>query len=331
MSQKPPASQAVPPHACRVCGGTASEPFAPREMMFGSGEVFDYFRCRDCGCLQIVDIPEDLSRHYGPGYYSYAGPPRHYGLRARLVRSRDRYLAGDADPLGWAVSMFKPYLALASLRPLGLARDARIVDVGCGGGELLLAMQRAGFTRLVGVDPFVAADLDLGGGLQVRRARLGEVVGLGERDLVMFHHSLEHVVDPRADLQAAHRLLVPGGRCIVRIPTVSSLAWREYGVDWCGLDAPRHLHLHSVDSIRRLATQAGFLVRSVVSDSTAFQFWGSEQYRRGIALMTPGSNAIAPAPGAFTKAQLREFARRAGAANRRNDGDQIVVTLAKPA
>jgi SAM-dependent methyltransferase len=311
--------------ACRICGGGAAGHFRAREMMFGTKETFDYFQCGTCACLQVATVPPDLSRFYGPGYYSYGEPTPHRGLRARLVGARNRYLSGAADPLGALVAKFKPFLALASLRPIALARDARIVDVGCGGGELLLALQAVGFRNLLGVDPFVATDLDLGGGLRVLRRELDEV--RGEHDLVMFHHSLEHVARQRETLAAAHALLVPGGRCIVRIPTVSSFAWREYGVDWCALDAPRHLYLHSVRSLGLVAAQAGFRVERVVSDSTAFQFWGSEQYRRGIALMTPGSNAIAPAPGAFTSAQLRDFRRRAESLNRAEDGDQIIAYL----
>lgn len=327
----PEKTAAVPPlaHAsftCRVCGerGHAAS-YRVREMMFGSRDEFDYFACAACGCLQIAEIPHDLARHYGQGYYSFAERPPHQGLQARLVRARNRYLSGMPDPLGWAASRVKPYLAMAALRPLGLRRDARIVDVGCGGGELLLALQAIGFDHLLGVDPFVAASLDLGGGLRVLRTDLSAIAG--QRDLVMFHHSLEHIATQREVLHAACQLLVPGGRCLVRIPTVSSFAWREYGVDWCALDAPRHLYLHSVKSIRLLAQQAGFTVEGIRSDSTTFQFWGSEQYRRDIPLMTPGSHAIAPAAGAFTAAELKAFARRAARLNRDDDGDQIVVTL----
>lgn len=298
-------------------------------MMFASGEPFDYLLCAACGCLQIASIPNDLARHYGAGYYSFGGHASSGGAGAALVRARNRYLSGQVDPLGWALAKLRPFLALASLRPLRLRRDTRIVDVGCGGGELLLALRSAGFTQLSGVDPFIAHDLDLGGGLTVRCAELDPA--MGPFDLVMFHHSLEHIADPQRALQAAHSALVPGGRCVVRIPTVSSHAWRHYGVDWCALDAPRHLCLHSIASIRLLAERCGFEVQSIAFDSTAFQFWGSEQYRRGIALMRPGCNGIVPAPGAFTGAQLREYARRAERLNRARDGDQIVVYLRRAA
>src|SRR4051812_28988462 len=116
--------------ACRVCGHPASGSLlSVREMMFGSKERFDYFECAACGCLQIATIPDDLARHYGSGYYSFAPRATHRGPAAALVHARNRYLSGAADPLGWAVSRFKPYLALASLRRLKLAHDARIVDV----------------------------------------------------------------------------------------------------------------------------------------------------------------------------------------------------------
>ncbi len=315
--------------ACRVCGSTG--PFTGyrvREMMFGSGELFDYALCASCGCLQIIDIPQDLDRHYGEGYYSYgAGGTQRADSAVR--RARNRHLAGRFSPLGWLAAKFRHHAALASLRPLRLPTTARILDVGCGGGELLLNLQSAGFTQLLGADPLVANDLDLGGGLRVLQRELQAVEG--EFDLVMFHHALEHVPDPGAALRAAWQRLAPQGRCIVRIPTVSSWAWRHYATDWCALDAPRHLILHSRKSIEQLARASGLLVESIGDDANGFQFWGSEQYRRGIALMRPGNRNIEPAPGLFTAAQLRGFERHARELNRQGDGDQIVVYLRRPA
>jgi SAM-dependent methyltransferase len=320
--------------ACRVCGSAG--PFSTyrvREMMFNAGDQFDYALCSACGCLQIVTVPTDLARHYGEGYYSYSTPAAASGFKQGLSRwirrARSRHLAGQVDVLGGLIARWKPHTALASVGALRPRRDARILDVGCGGGELLLALQAAGFTHLLGADPFVARDLDLGGGLRVLRRDLSAVDG--SFDIVMFHHSLEHMPDQGAALRAAHQRLASGGHCIVRIPTVSSAAWREYGTDWCALDAPRHLVLHSRDSIRLLAQANGFEVKDIHDDANGFQFWGSEQYRRGIALMRPGSTNIEPAPGAFSPAQLREFEQRARELNRRGEGDQIVVILRRSA
>lgn len=43
------------------------------------------------------------------------------------------------------------------LGQLALERDARILDVGCGGGGLLDRLARVGFNNLSGADPFIAA------------------------------------------------------------------------------------------------------------------------------------------------------------------------------
>ena len=61
---------------CRACGSTrVAEGLNPREMMFGTRDRFAYFRCADCGCLQIGEVPENLSKYYPDNYYSYSLPP----------------------------------------------------------------------------------------------------------------------------------------------------------------------------------------------------------------------------------------------------------------
>jgi hypothetical protein len=152
----------------------------------------------------------------------------------------------------------------------------------------------------------------------------------GEWDWVMFHHSFEHVPDPLETLRAAACLLARGGTCLIRIPTVSSEAWEQYGVDWVQLDAPRHLFLHSLESMERLAREAGLVVREVQFDSTAFQFWGSEQYRADIPLRDPRSYAVDPGASIFTAESLALFATRARELNAARRGDQAAFHLARP-
>src|SRR5437660_1670859 len=54
---------------CRACDATAAQRhIAVREMMFGTREVFDYAECSTCKSLQIVTVPDDLSRFYPTQY-----------------------------------------------------------------------------------------------------------------------------------------------------------------------------------------------------------------------------------------------------------------------
>jgi hypothetical protein len=113
----------------------------------------------------------------------------------------------------------------------------------------------------------------------------------------------------------------------LRVPTVSAEAWTRYGADWVQFDAPRHLYLHSHASLAAVAAQAGLAVVSQVCDSTGFQFWGSEQYRRGIALDAPTSYAVDPAASGFSPAEIAGFEAAARALNAAGRGDQIDVVL----
>jgi hypothetical protein len=126
------------------------------------------------------------------------------------------------------------------------------------------------------------------------------------------------------------RLLKSKGAVLVRMPLVSSYAWRRYRENWVQLDAPRHVILHSTDSFRRLATDSGFVVSDIVYDSTEFQFIGSEQYEQDIALNSARAlrkNNIDQS--IFTEADLRKYVEKAKVLNRNQNGDQACLLLFK--
>jgi SAM-dependent methyltransferase len=58
--------------------------------------------------------------------------------------------------------------------------------------------------------------------------------------ITMFH-VLEHLYDPAAYLEAAHRLLRPDGRLIVQVPNAACWQFLLFGERWNGIDVPRHL------------------------------------------------------------------------------------------
>jgi SAM-dependent methyltransferase len=295
-------------------------------MMFGSREEFDYLECSNCGCVQIVDIPASMSKYYPANYHSFAPISHPTRLRKWLTNVRDSHAVSDRGLLGKVLCRyFPPNIALRSLSHLGLDHGARILDVGCGSGMLLNAMGNLGFTRLVGTDPFLPADVEYANGVKLLKGGILEVAG--EYDVIMFHHAFEHISDPEPTLKAVHQLLAPGGTCIIRVPTVSSYAWQHYGVNWVQLDAPRHFYVHSGQSVQMMANRAGLEVSSMVYDSSAFQFWASEQYALDIPLYDTRSYAVSPANSIFTKQQIAAFEKRAGELNKANLGDQAVFYL----
>jgi SAM-dependent methyltransferase len=318
-------------HACGVCGNArGNRAFAAREMMFGFRDEFRYVECAACRCLQIVPIPEDLGRYYPDDYYSFkASPTASPALRQAVLANRTAYQMGDANPLGWLLTRVTKNELYAWGRRAGLRRDDAVLDIGCGSGAMLLGMRNAGFTSLLGADPYIEGDIEYPNGVRILKREAAEVVG--EFDFIMMHHAFEHVPDPAGTLREIHRLLRPTKLALLRIPVADSYAWRTYGTDWVQLDAPRHLFLHTRRSIEILAAGAGLEVVDVIHDSTGLQFWGSEQYARDIPHGDPRSVATDSDHPIFSRAELRRFEEQARELNRRGAGDQACFYLRRPA
>lgn len=312
---------------CRVCGSTGEhQMYSVREMMFGIREEFDYFQCIECACLQISEFPHDMSRYYGEGYYSFSGDPGKTNPLLRFLRSRrNRYIMDGRGLIGKLLNSVQSNDALCGVARVKPSRSLRILDVGSGSGNLVYALKDLGFRSVLGIDPYLESDRIYPNGAVVKKQSLEQVDG--NWDLIMFHHVFEHMSDPFTVLQEVRRLISDNGRCLLRIPTVTSEAWDIYRTNWVQLDAPRHFFLHSHQSIRHLASSTGFTIESLTCDSTAFQFWGSEQYANDIPLMSKLSYLTSRSASRFSKSTIREYEMQAERLNKEQRGDQIAVLL----
>jgi len=314
---------------CRVCGNdSGNTSFRLREMMFGYRDEFEYFECSRCGCVQIVDVPDSMAKYYPDNYHSFVPISRSNRLRRLLIAMRDRSAVTGRGLIGKLLSRsHPPNTALPSLAWLQPDRSARILDVGCGSGLMLNALGGLRFQSLLGVDPFLPGDVEYANGVKLLKATIHELSG--EFDIITLHHSFEHLSDPEPTLEAVKARLAPVGHCIIRLPVSSSFAWKHYGPNWVQLDPPRHFYIHSVRSMGILAERAGFEIARVAYDSTAFQFWASEQYRRDIPLFDRRSYAVSPGASIFTQAEILAFEKRARELNDAGLGDQAVFYLKK--
>ena len=319
--------------SCPFCArGQGGDPLEVAEMMFGWDESFTYLTCEDCGTVWLPEVPEDLGRYYPQDYYSVDTDPEHAlgrpGVRqfaSAVARSVLFGSSGLANAARRAVRMrqFHSYVTvLEGIAAAGMpqGKQTRVLDVGCGSGIMIYALALAGVKAPMGVDPFAPADRTFDIGALLVRRELEDVEGTF--DLIMFHHSLEHVLDPATSLLAAMDKLAPGGRILARMPTVSGEAYETYGAAYYGLDAPRHITIPSRAGVEALAERVGLRVVTTRDDSTSAQFWASEQSRRGIALMAADSHMVSESASPFTKAEIAGWTERARRLNETARGDQ---------
>lgn len=274
-----PPSEAL---ACAICGNRHDNRIhVAREMMLGLREEFRYLECGNCRCVHIIDIPQDMSKYYPENYYSFTPAG---GLEAVIEERWAAYSHGKSSLTGRLVDLWLgPHVAMTAIRRACVPLDARVLDVGCGAGWLIRDMKRLGYRNVSGIDPYIKSDVQSGDGVVVLKRSLKEMTG--EFDLVMFHHSFEHIADQAGALKEMRRLLRPAGRVLIRVPIADSFAWKHYGVNWIHLDAPRHFFLHSPTSLRLLAEHCGLHVKELTYEGNASQFIGSERYAKDIALV----------------------------------------------
>lgn len=278
--------------------------------MFGTRQIFTYGECLDCGTLELLDKPDDLSPYYPSKYYSFTN-----AVRPSLYRS-----------IKGIVFRF-PFGNLCSRTPLhrtifgyGLRRNTRVLDVGCGAGKFLCDLAFYGLRCLTGIDPYLSAEGNPCDNARLIKANIFEIQG--EWDLITISHALEHMERPVEVLSKASDLLSSRGICVVSIPVVGQ-AWETYRENWVQLDAPRHLFIYTEKGMTMTCNKAGLRIVQIKYDSTAFQFWGSELYQKDIPLIPKDECA------AFSAKQLSEFSRRANLLNRERRGDQAIFVLRK--
>lgn len=315
---------------CKICGNqNGNKVFKVKEMMFGFDDVFDYFECSKCGCLQITEIPLDMSKYYPSNYYSFNEIKNSTTNRMKRIlgKERDRYAFTGSGFVGRILNNIYPAHHIDAMIRANVNIDSRILDVGCGSGNLLRSLNDIEFMNLNGVDPYIEEDIEYDNVKIIKKHIID--LDADEFDLIMFNHSFEHIPDQKETLNSVYRLLSENGVCIIRIPTVSSFAWEKYNVNWVQLDAPRHFFLHSINSIKLLALNSGLILKDYFYDSTAFQFWGSEQYLRGNSLNSVNSYGKNPKKSIFSKHEIKSFKEKAKDLNDNKLGDQVTLYFAK--
>lgn len=248
MSVQAPLSSSLEEVPCPLCRSTARRKvFELHDRLHLTAEAFTVVSCLDCLNTYLTPRPrlEQLGRYYPPAYWHTEKAPQKSiasMVGALEARYRRALLQEEVD-------------RIKKLLPPG----GCLLDVGCGSGDIVkLACEnglRASGIELAAEAVTYARDVRK---LDIQQGTLEEgAFASGSFDAVSMFHVLEHVPDPIATLREAGRIVRPDGHVLVQVPNFAGLQSLMFKQRWYGLDAPRHFHHFTPDSLTRAFLAAG--------------------------------------------------------------------------
>lgn len=140
-------------------------------------------------------------------------------------------------------------------------KSNHIIDIGCANGVLLGTLQHLGYTQLCGIDPSEICIQNV-----IQQYRIEAFTGsltklpphLGQFNLVILSHVLEHVKDVQPALHQIRALLVDFGYLYIEVPDASRYAdfmfspFQEFNLE--------HINHFSLRSLTHLLSICGFRV-----------------------------------------------------------------------
>ncbi|MFK8184200.1 MAG: class I SAM-dependent methyltransferase [Phormidesmis sp.] len=315
--------------ACPVCkADNPQASYQPKEMYYGTRQTFNYFQCSNCSALYLSDPPAQMSSFYPENYHCHTPTePSSLSAKQRLIAMRDRSTLTGKGVIGQLMASIKSSPELMhTLSYLNLSLSSKILDIGCGGGGLLLRLKALGFKHLTGVDPYLPEGIDTRiSGFELKRDTVESING--KFDGIILNHSLEHMFEHARILEIIKNLLEDKGKICIRIPLVGGKAWEEHKENWFQLDAPRHVLLHSEKSFRSLATDCGLSVDKVIYDSDFKQFVRSQLYEKDISSVEFLNNYAGNMGRFFTATEIEHYEKLSADSNQKKAGDQASFIL----
>ena len=258
---------AVAPVKCPYCSGQTFAPWldgVTDRLGIGQGS-YTFLRCRDCdsAVLSPAPTPEELAALY----------PEVYSFHPSVAKgSKLKELTATLEEMVFFRPQYKmQYRTIAEV--VGSpAPGAKLLDLGCGLGQRLLAFRERGYA-VHGLDflPSVVTYLQKELGIDASCGdllHLDQLFAEGSFDVVTAFQVVEHVHDAQALLKSCFRLLRPGGWFVATIPMGNSLQATLLKERWCGVrEAPRHLNLPSHEGLRRACSATGFAQPDIRTDS----------------------------------------------------------------
>jgi len=243
---------------CNLCG---KDETTLRFTLYGLNVV----RCT-CG-LEYVNprmSDEELQKIYNENYYDN---PDFYSEEDGKHYGYDHYFQ---DKENIQLNFNGRIKRIGKLKP----EKGKLLDVGCAAGFVLDLARKDGW-EVYGVDlskeaiAYAKSELKL----NVQQKTLAEAGYADEYfDVVTILDVIEHLPDPRKEINAMGRVLKKGGLIVITTPNVGSLVPKLIGKHWLEYKRVReHIYFFSNKTLRKMLEEEGFTVVRVESTGRIFE------------------------------------------------------------
>jgi 2-polyprenyl-3-methyl-5-hydroxy-6-metoxy-1,4-benzoquinol methylase len=224
--------------------------------------------------------------------------PSYYTRRDHVALPDGAYWGKVADPDGKVRDLLSPEETARSIEDVKselayLRECSSVLDVGCGTGAALYALDRYG-VALAGVEPDPVARLEAM--RRVPRAavveRLPDLPSSGRFAGLLCYHVIEHMTDPVAEMRRALAVLIVGARVVVSTPDFASQSARAWGSRYRMLHDRTHISLFSSVGVVEMLRDLGVGVERV-----EWPFYGTRFESEARNWVDTGDNFSPPALG----------------------------------
>jgi 2-polyprenyl-3-methyl-5-hydroxy-6-metoxy-1,4-benzoquinol methylase len=225
---------------CPVCNSSNASPTLAGRPDYEFGLTFEskYWKCRNSNCELVFVSPKPTPDEISGFYGVYSTHVSNQEIKVISMATR--------------ISRFLYLKNITALFDKTSLNKVKVLDYGCGNGNLLQDLSAIGIKDIMGydMDP-VACSFAAKQGLKVF-SEIDKVKTNGPYDYIFLNHVIEHLMDPENDIIDMMSNLNPNGRLIIRTPNSTSFLSTIFGESWRGWEVPRHLHIFNVKNIRLL-------------------------------------------------------------------------------
>lgn len=252
-------------NACPFCGHTESD-LAYDQVedwsFYASPGYWSYWNCRSCSTLYLNPRPKESYIHEAYGVYYTHLESKGSWLSQFKTRLKNEFFShlfqinlqpriGLPKKLSFLVKPLKAFLYV----PFGMEQlvelpRGKLLDVGCGNGHMLKIAKDLGW-EITGIEIDSQAvqaarslDLNVFEGSYLALFELNDMY-----DCIICSHVLEHVYQPFDMLDLMINRLKPGGTLILSCPNALSHMRAKFGINWRGIEAPRHIAIPALPLI----------------------------------------------------------------------------------